>query len=218
MNPQTHTEQVHLHREVIEQARRERQGRQPNSRANHWHKFVPRREAEVEVSMTMRRAAFVSATVCAILCASICVATASTQPWTDKWLGTYRMQHSGWKGTLVIAPAQITVFNDSPNLDITYIGDDGQSFKGYGYVQGPTYPSGPELVDPVDFVIDNAGAAIGIRFFIDFARTPLDPADDPMFVGYLMDQDRMAGSLRNPGYYRSFGWYAVRKGAPGSAW
>jgi len=155
--------------------------------------------------------------VCAAIVAGSVVGVASSAPWVGKWLGTYRMQHGGWKGTLIINTPAIMTWN-GPNLEIEYIGDDGNVFGGYGYVQGPTYQAGPELIDPVEFLIENADSAIGIRFTIDFANTPLTDGDDTMFIGYLMDGDRMAGSLKNVGYSRSFGWYAVRKGAPGSVW
>jgi len=163
------------------------------------------------------RGALLAIILCGLVIAVGLVGLATSGPWTDKWMGTYRIQHGAWKGRLIIATPQLATYN-GPNIDIEYIGDDGNAFMGYGYVQGPTYTSGPELVDPVDFVIENASAAIGIRFYIDFAGTPMDDGDDTMFVGYLMGADRLAGFLESPGYYRTFGWYAVRQGAAGSNW
>ena len=167
--------------------------------------------------MMVRKSVVFTLIVCLVLFALVFTGLASKGPWVNKWLGTYRMQHGGWKGTLVVSLPKVATYG-GPNLDIKYIGDDGKSYTGYGYVQGPNYQSGPELIDPLNFTIDNAAAAIGIRFYIDFASTPEVGQDDTMFVGYLMGGDRMAGYHKNQRYYRTFGWYAVKKGAPGSSW
>lgn len=121
------------------------------------------------------------------------------------FVGTWRMNHDGWKGTLelhAVADAQI---EQVPNLEGSYAGDDGEVYAAYAYVRTPTYYQPPEW-----------GPDHKISLYIDFART-LDHSDDTYFEGYLFGGLKEAIAGRQWWGSTPYGWYALKSSGAAEA-
>ncbi|MEX1000252.1 MAG: hypothetical protein WD000_09915 [Thermodesulfobacteriota bacterium] len=103
------------------------------------------------------------------------------------WIGTYQMNHDGWRGTLVISDSK-SGCTTSPwcSFVVSYINDKGVSNTG--------------TID----AIDQQGQHM--VFYLDF------PENKQKFDGYIFswDKSKMAGTTYWHG--RTFGFYAVKTG------
>jgi len=103
------------------------------------------------------------------------------------WIGTYQMNHDGWRGTLVISDSK-SGCTTSPwcSFVVSYINDKGVSNTG--------------TID----AIDQQGQHM--VFYLDF------PENKQKFDGYIFswDKSKMAGTTYWHG--RTFGFYALKTG------
>lgn len=115
------------------------------------------------------------------------------------FLGSYRMNHDGWKGKLELWAVPDDPIEQQPNVRGRYTGDDGAVYNVRGYVRTPSYPL------DVSWGPDHK-----IELRIDFANTP-DIADDAKFDGYLFTQTRngLAGLTWWQG--TPFGFFALKQ-------
>jgi hypothetical protein len=116
------------------------------------------------------------------------------------FLGPYRMNHDGWKGTLTLWAAPDDPIEQRPNVRGSYQSDlGGPSRAVRGYVRTSTYP------------IDATwGPSHKIEFYVDLPGT-LDTGDDQQFDGYLFTQTRDAMAGVTWWHGRPFGFYAVKQ-------
>ena len=116
------------------------------------------------------------------------------------FLGTYAMNHDGWRGTLTLWAQDDDPIEQLPNVLGTYVPDGGGPERGVrGWVRTSSYP-----IDPT------WGPDHKVELFIDFAGT-LDTADDQRFDGYLFTRTRDAMAGVTWWHDRPFGFYAVKQ-------
>jgi hypothetical protein len=118
----------------------------------------------------------------------------------EHFLGTYRMEHDGWKGTLELWQPRFTVLG-AGNVAGRYTASDGTAYN----VRGTVKTASTML--PSDWPDHK------IEFYIDFPNTA-DLNDDQEFEGYLFTQtkDAMAGIT----WWNStpFGFFAEKERPP----
>jgi hypothetical protein len=116
------------------------------------------------------------------------------------FLGTYRMNHDGWLGTLTLWASPDDPIEQKPNVVGSYQSDLGGPPRSVrGFVRTSTYP------------IDATwGPDHKIELSIDLPGTPTT-ADDQAFEGYLFTQTRNAMAGITWWHGTPFGFYAVKQ-------
>jgi hypothetical protein len=116
------------------------------------------------------------------------------------FVGTYAMNHDGWRGTLTLWAQDDDPIEQLPNLRGSYVPQGGGPPRDVrGWVRTPTYPLDPGW-----------GPGHKIELRIDFAGT-LDADDDQRFDGYLFTRTRDAMAGVTWWHDRPFGFYAVKQ-------
>lgn len=116
------------------------------------------------------------------------------------FVGTYAMNHDGWRGTLTLWAEDDDPIEQRPNVRGFYVPEGGGPERNVrGWVRTAAYP-----IDPT------WGPDHKIELRIDFAGT-LDPDDDQAFDGYLFTQTRDALAGVTWWHDRPFGFYAVKE-------
>jgi Peptidase family C25 len=115
------------------------------------------------------------------------------------FLGTYEMDHDGWKGTLVLKAAPDAYIEQTQNIKGTYAASDGRVHEVRGHVRTWGNPL------PAAWGPDHQ-----IEFWIDFADT-FQPDDDQRFLGYLTTGDH--GAITGLTWWNGtpFGFHAVKR-------
>ncbi len=112
------------------------------------------------------------------------------------FVGTYDMDHDGWKGVLELRAARDDPVEKTPNIVGKYF-INGKVHDVYGYVKTWRY----DLPNWVDHKIE---------FYIDFNDTPTTD-DDQKFVGFLHTQTKDAISGITYWHGTPFGFYAIKR-------
>jgi hypothetical protein len=121
------------------------------------------------------------------------------------FLGTYDIDHDGWKGTLVLEPAPDAYIEPGSNITGHYVGVDGLSHKVRGNVRTWANPL------PAEWGPDHQ-----ITFWIDFSDS-FDQDDDQKFQGYLNTGDH--GTIAGTTWWGDvpFGFVATKRTPPALA-
>ena len=124
-------------------------------------------------------------TIFAVFVALVFAAAASAQIPKKDFYGTWKMNHDGWDGTLVLRGS-----GTAAGLFGDYVGADGKVH----FVQG---------------TVENLKAVL----WIDLPDTKGNPDDDQTFEGYLFTQSRTAMAGTTKWGSQVYGWYAVKSSA-----